>query len=707
MSTGTDLTLVDALSAQGMVESFERIVREAAEEVDGSWSMVRTGQEPATYTGGIPIQGRIITTLQSRDEGRYWPYYEHEFQLQKMRSLCRQLGTFTSIAVGAMQALQVYVMGGEWEYEVIAKYGEEPAEEFIAEVQTVLDTIIERNKFIGVLDSEIHDASREDGCSPVAMYATPDGLVDMRRLDADNLREPQNRSPLDAFLGTDWQTPAGKPAFSWTFGVLTGFDERMGRIDHERHLGYHVIYDDTGSEYDFMPAWPMSEGPLSDKCLHLFNRNVPARAKIGISDFFPVAVDLEREDKINTNVGVVTAILAAIPWFETLPEGATKEQAQTQFSDALDNFSRAVAKNRGGERPLNRIRPGTTKVVSAGREFTTGPLGAPKSDAYNGARAAIMRRIGVRWLFPEYMISGDASNENYASSLVAESPFVKARQGDQRYYVGHNRDLLMKALKIAHDRGRFRKWCSDWAKFVALIDLNIKPPEVATRDKAQHIAELFGCFDRGIIDGNEVRVDLRREMVPELEGLTGSQNMQGESALAQQGAAQTGNAPQLDANGQPMPPQVDADGKPIPGAGDGTGGTEGKQAAQQGVDTGRMATGSTLNGAQVTAAAEILHQVSDGTTAEIVAIGLLTGIGMSPELAEEMTAAAVAKAGEVKAQKEKDAAMALKQAAASGRGAPGGAAPPPSRESVIDAALAEAVLEAETIEEARAVARAV
>ena len=29
---------------------------------------------------------------------------------------------------------------------------------------------------------------------------------------------------------------------------------------------------------------------------------------------------------------------------------------------------------------------------------------------------------------PEYMVSGDASNANYASTLVAESPFVKARQ---------------------------------------------------------------------------------------------------------------------------------------------------------------------------------------------------------------------------------------------------------------------------------------
>ena len=42
-----------------------------------------------------------------------------------------------------------------------------------------------------------------------------------------------------------------------------------------------------------------------------------------------------------------------------------------------------------------------------------------------------LRALGNRWDMPEYMISGDSSNANYASTLVSGAPFVTGIEWEQ------------------------------------------------------------------------------------------------------------------------------------------------------------------------------------------------------------------------------------------------------------------------------------
>ncbi len=79
------------------------------------------------------------------------------------------------------------------------------------------------------------------------------------------------------------------------------------------------------------------------------------------------------------------------------------------------------------------------------------------------------------------MISGDASNANFASTLVAESPFVKARECDQGFYKRHDSDLLWKVLRLAWENGSLKG--SDWPMIRQSIEIKIDAPEVASRDK--------------------------------------------------------------------------------------------------------------------------------------------------------------------------------------------------------------------------------
>ena len=509
--------LAEVIEQQRMIESIVRTIKESADDFsDDSWSTIAGYPAPATYTGGLGVRRSLFSRLRDREDGRFLPFYDTERDLDLMRSKMRALASFTSVAVGAMQALRVYCMGGEWEYEVTTQDGVEAPAGLVEECQTIVDAILERNAFIGDLDLEIHDAAREDGEAPIACYATHDGLIDIRRLDADNIREPADPRKLNDWLDVDARQ------VSWTFGVATLFDDRMGRIDHEQPAGYHVVFTDDGDQWDFMPNWPRNVGDpdLDGKFLHLIKRNTPRRAKRGISDYWSVMADLEREDKLNTNLTVGAAVLAAIAWIEEMPPNANREQVAGQLSEALTTLGRSLTTSRGSERQVQHMRPGSVIKVSNGRKYESGPLGQPRSQIWIEVSGAVKRRIASRWNMPEYMISADASNANFSSTLVAESPFVKGREAEQKQFVAHFRTILMKALKIACDRGRFRKFGVDWRDLARIIRINIQPPKVASRDKTEQLAELQALWEIGAIDANEFRIDLGRESKPELEGVT-------------------------------------------------------------------------------------------------------------------------------------------------------------------------------------------
>jgi hypothetical protein len=84
---------------------------------------------------------------------------------------------------------------------------------------------------------------------------------------------------------------------------------------------------------------------------------------------------------------------------------------------------------------------------------------------------------------PEYMISGDTGNAAYASSLVAESRFVKYAQRQQKFFKHHFADVLWKVLKIAHDHGRLDGLGLSFEEIQRAVDLHIEEPIVAARDR--------------------------------------------------------------------------------------------------------------------------------------------------------------------------------------------------------------------------------
>jgi hypothetical protein len=408
---------------------------------------------------GFPLLNPF-SVLSDRQEGKYWPIYQSEQDLARIRGRSHNLITLTPMHAGVLDALSNYVLGSGFTFT--ARGAEEAPRGLTPAVQSTIDRFLDENDFYGSFDREAHNRSREDGEAFVLLAPAQGGRIRARFLECEQITQPADPRPLEDWLGCGSEFPS-----CWKFGVHTAERET------DRTLGYHVIYDGTGLDWDYVPAARME---------HL-KRNVTANAKRGVSDFFPVLGDLEREAKIRRNTAEGAALQAAIAWIMETPPGTLQAEAgSTGSTDIYTRYPKPLADGGTKLQDVNRYPPGTVLKPSAGLVYKPGPMGSERNPNFVLVAQYVLRSIAVRWNMPEYLISSDASNANYASALVAESPFVKAREADQQFYKRHFGSLVWKAVRLAWELGRFARFGMAWETLESLIEIKIDAPVVATRD---------------------------------------------------------------------------------------------------------------------------------------------------------------------------------------------------------------------------------
>ncbi len=92
---------------------------------------------------------------------------------------------------------------------------------------------------------------------------------------------------------------------------------------------------------------------------------------------------------------------------------------------------------------------------------------------------AELRAIASRLVMPEFMLTSDASNANYASTMVAEGPAMRMFDRLQAEQVCD--DLLGDAARGRQRRGE-RTIAGDAQ---ALVEIQAVPPSLAVRDQLQ------------------------------------------------------------------------------------------------------------------------------------------------------------------------------------------------------------------------------
>ena len=567
---------------------------EATDLIESGWGDLIDPMErldDASDFYGFGTGARPYTTLDDRADGKLLPIYRNEIDLARIRASSRNLASIDGVAIGAVDSLANYIFGKNG-LQFAAQADDPEAPEGLADaVQNRIDRFLDANEFHGELDREIHQRSREDGESLLQLEKTPKGIM-AELLEPDQLTQPAASHSLHEWILDQFQIDCDAFVPSWSFGVLTPAN-RCNRV-----LGYHIVRDGTGNDWDFLPSGRVEH----------FKRNTPQSAKRGVSDLYPVLEDMRNESKLSRNIVLGAALQAAIAWIEEFPTGTTQAQVTDMTSLCAETtVNRPRASGSSASVSKTRVNAGTIVRTSPGRSYKPGPMGAERNSGFLAVAQYIMRRIGVRWTIPESLISADASNANMASSLIAEGPFVKAREADQQWYGRRFVNMLWKVLRMDFESGYFDKFGLDWNQFETFVDIVVEYPSVATRDKEQQ-ARVHETYVRmGVLSKATAATEAGYNLKEEVE--KGATSQEDAAAKAQQTKDEreydlARQSLELQAQAAPVPSPV-ADAAPVAPPVDATI----PAPVQAGVDVASAA----LNGAQIASLLAIVGQLTAGT----------------------------------------------------------------------------------------------
>ena len=558
------------------LEAQVEVTKQARSLVESGWGEIVPSHEYSRTFDDEPNArryGRNIwhTHIRDRANGDCIPIYETEQELAAIRAEGRLLSMFASVGCGAMESLKNYVIGTGFDVEVQCD-----DKSLCQDVQRFVDTFLDDNRFTGVMDREIHERGRVDGEPIIALY--PGNRVPR----ADVMEPDWLTQPLDTRELSEWveEKYGVQGPHYWKYGVHTVRNPHMQREDTTNPVGYHFFF---GDEYDYIPA---------SRVVHL-KRNVPMRCKRGVSDFVGIWEELYDDKTLGRNLTKGAAIQAAIAFFRQHPVGASKTGIESMVaSNATNDYQQQRNTTSGAStrtRKVEKFLPGTVKDMPAGMEYKASALGQPHSDIFIRVSQAVQRRIGVRWQMSEGFISGDYSNNAFASQLIAEGPFVKAREADQSDEKRILRELLWKALRMHFDAGRLARHGIEWEQMESVVELVVNAPAVATRDKYQQAQTAAIEISAGILSRRTAATEAGRDYDEEIEA----------------GAEPAGLPPgQITATtGLPT------DQEPLP-----TSTTGESPATDAALSTQQIQTSEdlVLNGAQITAATGIVTAVAKG-----------------------------------------------------------------------------------------------
>ena len=395
-------------------------------------------------------RGMYATALWDRQDGRYRPVYETEIDLKIIRAMSWLLVAKVPMARAWTERLLDYTIGSGFDWGI-----SHPSPEVKAYCNAVIDRFMVDVSWSPGLERESFARSIEDG--EFLGELIWDGSPGMIVRECDELTEPIYG--LRGYVQTDFEP-------SWSFGVMTQQNQPA------KPIGYHFVRDEAGTDWNYAPA---------NRVLH-WKRNVRSGAKRGVTDFYTPHLYLSRGDKILGNTAEGTAVQAAIAYIVEHAPNVTQTQAS-----ALTSMARLTGTN-----PVTGATERTLPMSGAkrldvrnGQKYHAGPLaGTNNAQTYVAVMSAALRLAGSVKAFPEGMLNGDYSNNNYASAIVAQSPFVQGRFAEQAVRSQEMREMIRKVLGLACFHGKFRRFGIErFSDLEPGLEINVIPTKVVPLDR--------------------------------------------------------------------------------------------------------------------------------------------------------------------------------------------------------------------------------
>jgi capsid protein len=367
--------------------------------------------------------------------------------LDLLRSECRLLAYSNEFALNALENRVNYVIGQGHRYQVVAKESDDAS--IAAKTQDILDTFCDENDWTR-RQREIMRRRDRDGEVFCRLFPSRKGIVQLRFVEPEQVVTPPRYF--------------NEPAMS--FGIQTD------PHDTETVFGYWV------------------DGMLVDAESILHRRaNVDSNVKRGLPLLTPVRKNLRRAEKLLRNMSVVAEIQSAIALIrrhQTTEREAIRQFVQNQATKTT------VDPESGQTQNFRHFSPGT--IIDSGSnteyEFPASGIDASK---YILVLQAELRAIASRLVMPEFMLTSDASNANYASTMIAEGPAVRMFERLQHEIIGEDRLLFKAVIREAILQGLLPE------RALQRVSIHAIPPMLAARDRLNEAKADSILYNLGVL----------------------------------------------------------------------------------------------------------------------------------------------------------------------------------------------------------------
>lgn len=372
-----------------------------------------------------------------------------EQHLGELRRQCRALALANEFAINGHENRISYIVGAGHSYRAAIGKGVDAPESIALAVQRVLEEFLVENRW-QLRQQEIVRRLDRDGEAFLRFFVDGRGTTRVRFIEPDQVCTP----------------PALAGDRSASFGIRTDAD------DVESIVGYYVDGEFVGA------------GDVQHR-----RANVDCNVKRGLPLYAPVRKNLRRAEKLLRNMSVVAEIQSAIALIRK-HRGTSRAGVEHFVSTNADVAESSAVTGR--TRHFSQYGPGTILDAPAGLEYDFPTRGIDASSFVTVLQAEL-RAIAARLVMPEFMFTSDASNANYASTMVSEGPALKMFERLQASMIEQDRDVMRRVVDNAIRAGRLPRECREQ------VEIQIIPPSLLVRDQLRQAQVDRIAYEKGVL----------------------------------------------------------------------------------------------------------------------------------------------------------------------------------------------------------------
>jgi hypothetical protein len=420
-----------------------------------------------------PIVSSAVTRF---GMGEFVPVYWNQTQCRLIRNVGRRLAVSNEYAVCAINNRVNYIVGKGFQFIV-----RHPNRTIAAKAQRIVDYFLESNHF--------------DALSRECVYRDMVEGEFFLRIEYDDAVILKTRFIEPEFI----YSPIDGISSNSSFGVVSEWS------DPSDVKGYLQVERSSG-EMGLNWSRPSFLNPMY--IVH-FKDRVPANAKRGVSMLYPIEKNLQRCEDL-TRALVETAKNRAKIGLIRHFEGVSGEKVKNTIDGR--SIGTVTDERYGSSYKMEQLPFGSIINSTGNVTYEFPQMGANAVDFLEVLKADL-RACAASLGMPEYMLTADASNSNYASTLVAEAPAVKGFESVQAEYLkvfasnrlGTKKSLLWRQLEWAMLNGQLNQ--DD------LEDMRIEgvASGISTSDTDKEASRHKIYFDMGILDKDTIRRELGYE----------------------------------------------------------------------------------------------------------------------------------------------------------------------------------------------------